>query len=90
VVGGNSSNVILIPVFTSESSEFNLTSRLAEIQNKLPDRLNVKKALVDQQGILHRTDPDFRRDLERLLMAVWAVIRKRPDLTTLRHEGGMV
>jgi hypothetical protein len=75
----NSSDVILIPVFTSESPEFNLTNRLAEIQNKLPDKLKVKKALVDQQGILLRTDPDFRQDLERLLMAVWAVIQSDKD-----------
>jgi hypothetical protein len=83
---GDSSNVILIPVFTSESSEFNLTNRLAEIQNKLPDTLNVKKALVDHQGILLRTDPDFRQDLERLLMAVWAVIQSDKDSIRTQSE----
>jgi hypothetical protein len=46
----NSNNVILIPVFTSESSEFNLTNRLAEIQNKLPDKLNVKKGPCRSSG----------------------------------------
>ncbi len=68
-------DVTLIPVFTSSKSEFNMAARLKRVQDTLPVALSLKKALANVQGILLRTDPDFRQDLERLLLAVWASIQ---------------
>lgn len=69
-------DVTLIPVFTSSNRDFNMPRRLKQLQDKLPNELKtIKTALANRQGILLRTDPDFRQDLERLLQAVWEVIQ---------------
>ena len=68
-------DVTLIPVFTSSESDFNMADRLKRVQNALSADLGVKTALTNRQGILLRTDPDFRQDLEKLLQAVWISIQ---------------
>jgi hypothetical protein len=76
------SKPILIPVFTSEKrGDFNLSARLNTLKVELPDSPNIehiKTALAKQQGIFLGTDPDFRQDLERLLEALWSIIRADP------------
>jgi hypothetical protein len=68
-------DITLIPVFTSDKSDFNMADRLRHVEDTLPAELKIKKALGNHQGILLRTDPDFRQDMERLLQAVWVAIQ---------------
>lgn len=79
----------VIPVFTSESDGFSMAPRLERLHRTLSlaqsdpavrearrgDLATIAKALESIQGIFLRTDPDFRRDFDRLVHAVWAAIR---------------
>ena len=70
------SSVTLIPVFTSDhQNKFNMVDRQKALQETLPDKLKIKKALANRQGIFLRTDPDFRQDLENLLRYLWSMIQ---------------
>jgi hypothetical protein len=69
--------VTLIPVFTSGDRYFNMQDRLQRIQAALPDSLKIKAALDNHQGLLLRTDPDFRYDLERLILAIWENVQSK-------------
>jgi uncharacterized protein YndB with AHSA1/START domain len=75
----------IIPVFTSSSSGFSMADRQRRLRDKLPPG-RLGEELRNLQGLFVRSDPDFRNDVERILRAVWDVIRG--PLERSSPEGG--
>ena len=79
------SRIRIVPVLTSERDDLNVHTRMREIEaglkclellpeeKKTPGIVNKFTARLQAQRI--REDPDFDKDLERLMRAVWAVFR---------------
>src|SRR5271166_1190069 len=67
----------MVPVFTSSNEgDFSTSLRLQKIRKTLSSR-KIRQALDDRQGLLLRTDPDFNRDLEKLVETIWAAVRNK-------------
>lgn len=70
-----SRNTTVIPVFTS-TEESSVAKRLHEVLEVLPAEGPIRSALSDRQGVMIRSDPDFRRDLEKVIATVWEILRE--------------